>query len=98
MVENLIQIFFGWPAMILSLMFAIAGILLKQTALSVIGAILFVLPGWYLSHYSVWFAVAPICLFGSAYAIWKNKSALASWLVAPQVILMVAIAIVVLSQ
>lgn len=98
MFETFIQVFFGWPAMIVSLLFAIAGILLKRVFLSVIGAVLFVLPGWYLSHYSPVFAVIPICLFASAYAIRKNKSALASWLVAPQVVVMVAIAIVVLTQ
>lgn len=98
MYETLIQLFFGWPAMILSLIFAVAGLFLKRTALSVTGAILFLLPGWYLSHYSLLFALVPICLFGSAYALWRNKAILASLLIAPQLIVMVAIAIVVLTQ
>jgi hypothetical protein len=98
MYETLIQAFFGWPAMIFSLLFAIAGILLKRVSLSVMGAILFVLPGWYLSQYSVVFALATICLFGSAYAIQKHNSALAAWLVAPQLMVLIALAIVVLNQ
>ena len=98
MYETFIQVIFGWPAMIVSLLFAIAGILLKRVSLSVMGAILFLLPGWYLSHYSLVFAVATICLFGSAYAIQKHKSALAAWLVTPQLITLIALAIVVLNQ
>lgn len=98
MSENLIQIFFGWPAMILSLIFAIAGILLNRASLSAIGGVLFLLPGWYLSHYSLVFALVPICLFSSAYAIWKKRSVVASWLIIPQVIVLVALAVVVLTQ
>ena len=98
MYEMLLQIFFGWPAMLLSLGFALAGILSKRWSLSLLGAILFVLPGWYLSHYTLFFAIIPLCLFSSTYAIWKNKQALASLWILPVVIFLIALAIVVLSQ
>ena len=98
MYETFLQLFFGWPAMILSLGFAVAGVFWKRTELSVIGAILFVLPGWYLSNYSLFFALIPICIFGSAYAVQNNRYDLASWLIVPQVIVLIALAIVVLSQ
>jgi hypothetical protein len=98
MYETLIQTLFGWPAMILSLAFAIAGIVWRRTALFVIAAVLFVLPGWYLSHYSLLFALVPVCIFASAYANREHKYTLASWLIVPQVIALIALAIVVLNQ
>lgn len=98
MSEIFIQFFFGWPAMILSLVFTIAGALSKRTALSVAAALLFLLPGWYLSHYSLAFAVIPLCIFGSAYAVWKNKISFAYALIVPPCIALIALAIVVLTQ
>jgi hypothetical protein len=98
MYEIFIQIIFGWPAMLLSLGFAFAGILSKRWSLSLLSAILFVLPGWYLSHYTLVFALIPLCIFGSAFAIWNNKQALASLLIVPVFIFLIALAIVVLSQ
>jgi hypothetical protein len=96
--ETFLQVFFGWPAMILSFMFAVAGILVKRTALSAIGAVLFLLPGWYLSHYSLWFALIPLCIFASAYAVRRNRYALASGLIVPQLIVLIVLAVVVLTQ
>ncbi len=98
MVETFIQMLFGWHAMLLSLAFAIAGVLFKRTALSIVGAILFLLPGLYLSSYSLWFALVPFFIFGSAYAGWKRRYSLASWLIVPQLIVISALAIYVLTQ
>jgi hypothetical protein len=98
MYEMFLQMFFGWPAMILSLVFAICGVIFKRTALSVVAALLFLLPGWYLSHYSLLFALVPLCIFGSAYASQKNRYALASLLIVPQLVFLIALAIVVLTQ
>ncbi len=72
MVETFIQMLFGWHAMLLSLAFAIAGVLFKRTALSIVGAILFLLP--------------------------KRRYSLASWLIVPQLIVISALAIYVLTQ
>jgi hypothetical protein len=94
----LVQAFFGWPAMLLSLGFAVTGVVWKRTTLSIIGAILFLLPGWYLAHYALFFALVPLCLIGSAYANWKTKYGLASWLLVPQWIVLIALAIVVFTQ
>jgi hypothetical protein len=98
MYEMFLQMFFGWPAMILSLVFAICGVIFKRTALSVVAALLFLLPGWYLSHYSLLFALVPLCIFGSAYASQKNRYALASLLIVPQLVFLIALAIVVLTE
>jgi hypothetical protein len=98
MFEILIQIFLGWPAMILSLIFAFAGILLKKSKLATVGAVLLLLPGWYLSHYTLIFAILPLLLFGAAHAVSKGKMVHAILLVIPVVIGIIGLGIVVLSQ
>jgi hypothetical protein len=98
MYDTLIQTVFGWPAMLLSLGFAIAGIIFRRAALSMVGGVLFLLPGWYLSLYSLVFAILPLCIFGSAFAVSKNKPRLASLLIVPPGIALIGLAIVVLSQ
>ena len=53
MQEVFVQIIFGWPFMILSLLLAVAGILMKRPVFLIAGAIFFVPPAWYLSGYPV---------------------------------------------
>ena len=98
MLEIFIQMFLGWPAMILSLVFAFAGILFKKPGISSVGAVLLVGPAWYLSHYSLIYAIMPLLLFGSAYATSKNMSARAVLLLVPVLVAITVIGIVVLTQ
>ena len=98
MFELLIQIFLGWPAMILSLLFAVSGVLLKKPALSMTGAVLFLLPGWYLSHYSMFFFSLPLFLFASALSVSRNKLVLAGLFILPVFFLTGWLGYIVLSQ
>jgi hypothetical protein len=98
MAEILVQTFLGWPAIIASLLLAFAGIFLKKWELSFAGAMLFLPPGWYLSHYSLVFAILPMLLFGAIYAVRKGQSARAILFVIPVLAAMVALGIVVLMQ
>ena len=98
MSEVLIQIFLGWPAILFSLGLAIAGILSKKPATSLVGGVLFLPPAWYLSHYSTVFWLLPILLFGSTYAISRDMVRLAFLLMIPVLVAIAALGIVVLSQ
>ena len=98
MIDLLVQTFLGWPAMILSLLFAVAGILLKKSSLSLFSAVIFLAPAWYLSHYSFLLGSLPFFLLLSARAVSKNKIALASLAILPVVIVMGTLGYVVLNQ
>ena len=98
MFDLMIQTFLGWPAMILSLGLALAGILLKKAVLSLISAVLFVGPAWYLSHYSLVLGSLPFFLLLSAQAISKNKIVLASLSVIPVMLVMGTLGYAVLNQ
>ena len=77
---------------------AVAGILSRKPVTSLMGGMLFLPPAWYLSHYSVVFWLLPILLFGSAYAISRDKVRLAFLLMIPVWVAIAALGIVVLSQ
>jgi hypothetical protein len=92
------QIIFGWPAILLSLGFAIAGLWIRKQALLVTGAVLILLPAWYLSHYTIVFASLPFFLLASAHSISRNKSIRAILLFTPVVISIGILAVIVLTQ
>jgi hypothetical protein len=90
--------FLGWPAMILSLVFAFAGILFKSSGISSLGAILLLGPAWYLSHYSIIFMVMPLLLFSAAYAVSKRMVSRAVLLIVPVFAAIAGLGLVVLTQ
>jgi len=98
MFEILIQMFLGWPAMIVSLGLALVGILSKKWEFSTAGGILLLPPAWYLSHYSLIAFILPFLIFGSAYAVSKGKTARAFILVVPVLITIGGLGFVVLTQ
>ena len=98
MVDLFIQIVLGWPAMILALGFALAGIVFKQASLALIGAVLFLAPAWYLSHYSILLASLPFFLLLSAQAISRKKILLAALSIVPILLVMGALGYAVLTQ
>jgi hypothetical protein len=95
------QIVFGWPFIILSLLLALTGILLKRPALLVASAVLFTPPAWYLSGYPVirWFGMLlPVSLLGAAYSVQKDKLRLALLLVLPPLVTSAWLAFLVMAQ
>jgi hypothetical protein len=96
--ETLIQIFLGWPAILFSLGLAIAGILSKRTVSSLMSGVLMLPPAWYLSHYSAMFWFLPVLLFGSAYAISRDKVEYGILLIIPVLVATAGLGAVVLSQ
>lgn len=97
----LAQIIFGWPFIIISLLLAVTGILVKRPALLVAGAVFFVPPAWYLSGYPAirWFGMLlPVCILGAAYYVKKGRFRLALLLVLPPVILSAWLAFLVMAQ
>jgi hypothetical protein len=98
MYDLLIQTFLGWPAMILSLLFAVAGILLKKPSLSLVSAVLFLAPAWYLSHYYFVLGGLPFFLLLSARAISRNKIIFAVLSIVPIVLVMGILGYFVLNQ
>ena len=97
----LAQIIFGWPFIILSLLFAVTGILTKRSGLLVAGAILFVPPAWYVSGYPVirWFGMLlPVSILGAAYFLKKDRRMLAWLLVLPPAFVSAWLAFLVMAQ
>jgi hypothetical protein len=97
----LAQIVFGWPFIILSLLLAFAGILVKRPALLVTSAIVFAPPAWYLSGYPVirWFGMLlPVSLLSAAYYIKKEQLRLALLLVLPPLLASAWLAFLVMAQ
>jgi hypothetical protein len=97
----LVQIFFGWPAIIVSLLLAIAGLAWKRWWLLIIAAALFVPVSWFLSGTPAfrWFGLLlPAFLLASAFAV-RARKFVPAWLLASPVFLASAwLAALVLSQ
>ncbi|KAF0106713.1 MAG: hypothetical protein FD146_2305 [Anaerolineaceae bacterium] len=101
MTTILVQIFFGWPAIIVSLLAAIAGLTWKRWWLLLVSAALFLPVSWYLSGYPAirgFGFLLPIFLLGAAFAV-RARKFLSAWLLASPVFLASAwLAVLVLSQ
>ena len=98
MTEILVQTILGWPAIIASLGLALAGILLKRPILSLVGAVLYLAPAWYLGLYFSFSFILPLFSVGSAYAVSKGKTALAFALMLPPLLVSGWIGYLVLTQ
>jgi hypothetical protein len=98
MTDILVQIIFGWPAIITSIMLSIAGVWLKRPTLLVVAGIVCVPFTYYLSGYRTPAVILPLFQFGSAYAVKRQKTLMAGLLIAPMIISAVMLAYVVLTQ
>jgi hypothetical protein len=101
MQEILVQIIFGWPFIILSLMLAVTGVILKRPALLVIAAVFFMPPAWYLSGYPAirWLGLLlPVFILGAAYSIKRGKAGIAWALLSPPVLASAWLAFLVMTQ
>jgi hypothetical protein len=101
MSDTLVQIVFGWPAIITSLLVSIAGLSWHKPWLLVLGGALAIPFSWYLSGYPALRGLAillPLFQFGSAWMLRDEKKVLAWVLLAPLAIITVFLAVVVLTQ
>jgi hypothetical protein len=98
MTDIVVQIIFGWPAIITSILLSIAGVALKKPALLVAAGIVCIPFTYYLSGFRTPAVILPLFQFGSAYAIRREKNLIAWLLIAPLVIIAVILAFVVLTQ
>jgi len=96
--EVLVQIIFGWPAIITSILLSIAGVWLRKPFLLVTAGIVCIPFSYYLSGYRVPAVILPFFQFGSAYAVMRQKNLIAWLLTAPIVIIALVLAYVVLTQ
>jgi hypothetical protein len=99
MTDILVQIIFGWPAIITSILLSIAGILMKKPELLVIAGFIGIPFAAYLtagSHLPG--LLLPVFQFGSAYAVKRQKTLMAWMLVVPIIISALMLAYVVLTQ
>ena len=98
MADTWVQIIFGWPAIITSILLSIAGIWLKKPALLVTAGIVCIPFTYYLSGFRTLAVILPLFQFGSAYAITRQRNLLAWLLIAPLIMIAVVLAYVVLTQ
>jgi hypothetical protein len=90
---------FGWPAIIISILLSLAGVLMKRPNLLMIAGIICIPFTYYLSGgFRNPAVIMPFFLFGAAFAIHRQKNRLAWLLIAPLLIVSMWLASVVLTQ
>jgi hypothetical protein len=95
------QIVFGWPFIIISLLLAVTGVLVKRPALLLASAVFFTPPALYLSGYPSirWFGfLLPIFILGAAYYVKRGSAGLAWALLSAPVLVSAWLAILVITQ
>jgi len=101
MSTHLVQIIFGWPAILVSLSQCIAGLISKKVLPVVLGALVFVPISWFLSAYppvhGLW-PILPFFLLGAAYALHRKKIILAWLLILPAIVFSAWLAVLILAQ
>ncbi|MCX6036706.1 MAG: hypothetical protein NTW99_02210 [Chloroflexi bacterium] len=101
MSDLLVQIIFGWPAIILSLAVSAAGILKKGPWMLVVGGVLCAPFTLYLSAFTYlhFFAfLLPFFQFGAAWAVHAKRKILAWFLLLPLTLIIAILAFLVLTQ
>jgi hypothetical protein len=98
MTDVIVQIIFGWPVIITSILFSIAGVWLKKPTLLVVAGIVCIPLTYYLSGYGTPAVILPLFQFGSAYAVKHQKTLMAWLLIAPMILSAVTLAYAVLTQ
>src|SRR5574342_566577 len=89
MQQIFVQIIFGWPFIIASLVLAVAGVLLRRPVFLVASAVFFTPPAWYLSGYPFirWFGLLlPVFILGAAYYVRRGKAGIALLLLSPSIL------------
>ena len=93
-----VQIIFGWPAIITSILLSVAGLWLKKPVLLVVAGVVCLPFTYYLSGFRTPAVVLPFFQFGAAYAISRQRTLLAWLLLAPLVLIAIILAYAVLTQ
>ncbi len=99
--DNWVQIIFGWPAIILSMVLSVVGVLKKWPWMLVLGGVLCVpftvyLFGFTYLHFFAF--LLPFFQFGAAWAVHAGRKILPWILLLPLASIMFILAIIVLSQ
>jgi lipoprotein signal peptidase len=102
MQDILVQIIFGWPAILLSMLLAICGLVFKKWAPLAIGGLLalpfsVVYMGGYFNSYFIG-ALLTLGHFGAAFSVYKERTGIAWALMAPFTGLIVLLFYAVLTQ
>ena len=99
MKDLFVQIIFGWPAIIVTILLSITGLVLKKPALLVIAGFICMPFTYYASNgLRNPFVVLPLLEFASAYAVTRQRTIAALLLITPFIIISILMASAVLSQ
>jgi hypothetical protein len=99
MFDLFIQIVFGWPAIIVTILLSITGLALKKPVLLIIVGFICMPFTYYASNgLRNHFVVLPLLQFASAYAITRQKKVIAWLLIAPLIMISTILAYAVLTQ
>ena len=99
MTETLVQILFGWPALITSILLSVAGVWLKKPGLLIASAIICIPFTYYVSNgFRSPLIVLPVCEFGAAYALARQWIRIAWLLIVPLLIVAASLAYLVQTQ
>jgi hypothetical protein len=101
MLATLAQIFMGWPAIIGTVMLCVVGLMRRQPALLVLGALLVLPFAWYLSMTPLFRTIGftvPLFLLGAAYLLKHGRRGMAELVLLPFGCLVVWLAVTVVGQ
>jgi hypothetical protein len=101
MLATLAMIFMGWPAIIGTCVLCSAGLVSKQPALLVLGALLVVPFAWYLSMTPLFQTIGlflPLLLLSAAYVLSRGRRRTAELLLLPFAGIVLWLAVTVLAQ
>ena len=101
MLSVLVLIFFGWPAILASVIVSAIGLYKAKYPLLIIAAILAFRPCWFLSGFPMVGSpvfLAPLLLFGAAYILSRGHEMIAWLLAVPYYLLVVFLFYTVLVQ
>ena len=99
MKDLFVQIIFGWPAIIVTILLSVTGLVLKKPALLVIAGFVCMPFTYYASNgLRNPFVLLPLLEFASAYAVTRQRKVAAMLLITPFIIISILIAYAVLSQ
>ena len=97
--DILIQIMFGWPAVIVTILLSVTGLALKKPVILVVAGFLCMPFTYYASNgLQNPFVLLPLLQFASAFAITRQRMVVARLLVAPLILVSAMLAYAVLTQ
>lgn len=98
MEQLLIQLFFGWPAIVASLLIGVAGIYFKKPLVILLGGLVVLPHTYYLSGFGALTLFLPLAYVGCAAFVWRRPRWPAALWLLPQFLVDVWLAVAVLTQ